>query len=170
ITRGGKPLPGKVRHFRVKDVADLALYDRHVRALWKRAWPWKRGPGRGKGLVELTFLSDLEMSFFRRGSRALVVGKGWEGSGREKCSRFNNFFPRPPTLRRQQQQQQHERINAGPEVAASVAKSLMVANRAVEHPQDGGGLGCSIVRFATMLFFATSANAFNGLVGQRSLY
>ncbi|EJK53850.1 hypothetical protein THAOC_26631, partial [Thalassiosira oceanica] len=37
---------------------------------------WKRGPGRGKGLVELTLLSDLEMSFFRRGSRALVVEKG----------------------------------------------------------------------------------------------
>ncbi|EJK55727.1 hypothetical protein THAOC_24511 [Thalassiosira oceanica] len=37
---------------------------------------WKRGPGRGKGLVELTLLSDLEMSFFRRGSRALVVETG----------------------------------------------------------------------------------------------
>ncbi|EJK65933.1 hypothetical protein THAOC_13167 [Thalassiosira oceanica] len=80
---------------------------------WKRAWPWKRGPGRGKGLVELTLLSDLEMSFFRRGT-----GRGKGLGGQEKCSRFNIFFPRPPTLRRQQQQQQqqqHERINAGPE-------------------------------------------------------
>ncbi|EJK51863.1 hypothetical protein THAOC_28924, partial [Thalassiosira oceanica] len=151
-----RPLPGKVRHFHVQGMADLALYDRHVRG--------GRGPGRGsgalavKGLVELTLLSDLEMSFFRRGSRTLVVEKGWEGSGqdpalhlfrqrnnlsfgfgnvirssihsdhgaklpipadhiihhqaggREKCSRFNLFFSRPPTLRRQQQQQQ-ERIN-----------------------------------------------------------
>ncbi|EJK52160.1 hypothetical protein THAOC_28602, partial [Thalassiosira oceanica] len=39
-------------------------------------WPWK-------GLVELTLLSDLEMSFFRRGSRTLVVEKGWEGSGQD---------------------------------------------------------------------------------------
>ncbi|EJK69128.1 hypothetical protein THAOC_09644, partial [Thalassiosira oceanica] len=28
----------------------------------------------------------------------------------------------------------------------------MVANRTVEDPPDGGGLGCSIARFATMLF------------------
>ncbi|EJK69052.1 hypothetical protein THAOC_09731, partial [Thalassiosira oceanica] len=43
-----------------------------------------------------------------------------QAGGREKCSRFNLFFPRPPTLRRQQQQQQQqqqERINAGPEVS-----------------------------------------------------
>ncbi|EJK47741.1 hypothetical protein THAOC_33519, partial [Thalassiosira oceanica] len=140
---------------------------RSSRPRWKRAWPWKRGPGRGKGLVELTLLSDLEMSFFRRGSRTLVVEKGWEGSGqdpalhlfrqrnnlsfgfgnvirssihsdhgaklpipadhiihhqaggREKCSRFNLFFSRPPTLRRQQQQQQQqERINKGRQAAS----------------------------------------------------
>ncbi|EJK69298.1 hypothetical protein THAOC_09456, partial [Thalassiosira oceanica] len=47
-----------------------------------------------------------------------------QACGRRKSgSRFNIFFPRPPTLRRQQQQQQQqqeeERINAGPEVADS---------------------------------------------------
>ncbi|EJK46887.1 hypothetical protein THAOC_34425, partial [Thalassiosira oceanica] len=94
------------------------LYDRHVRG--------GRGPGRGSGalavekdyLVELTLLSDLEMSFFRR--------------GREKCSRFNNFFPRPPTLRRQQQQQQQqqqERINAGPEHPVGSAGSTATQQR-----------------------------------------
>ncbi|EJK57699.1 hypothetical protein THAOC_22223 [Thalassiosira oceanica] len=113
-------------------MADLALYDRHVRG--------GRGPGRGsgalavKGLVELTLLSDLEMSFFRRGSRTLVVEKGWEGSGQDPAlhlfrQRNNLSFgrerkvfalqpflltPANPATTTQQQQQQ-ERINAGPE-------------------------------------------------------
>ena len=43
ITGGGKPLPGKVRHFHVQGMADLALYDRHVRG--------GRGPGRGSGAL-----------------------------------------------------------------------------------------------------------------------
>ncbi|EJK59667.1 hypothetical protein THAOC_20075, partial [Thalassiosira oceanica] len=47
-------------------------------------------PGRGIGLVELTLLSDLEMSFFRRGSRALVVEKGWEGSGQDPACTFQD--------------------------------------------------------------------------------
>ncbi|EJK44596.1 hypothetical protein THAOC_36853 [Thalassiosira oceanica] len=62
--------------------------------------PWKQGPGRGKGLV---------------GQPADHIIHHHAG-GREKCSRFNNFFPRPPTLRRQQQQQ--ERINKGRQAAS----------------------------------------------------
>ncbi|EJK59655.1 hypothetical protein THAOC_20088 [Thalassiosira oceanica] len=72
--RGGKPHPGKVRHFHVQGVADPAstIVTSAVEeglAVEAGPWPWKR-------LVELTLLSDLEMSFFRRGSKALVVEKG----------------------------------------------------------------------------------------------
>ncbi|EJK74178.1 hypothetical protein THAOC_04159 [Thalassiosira oceanica] len=65
-----------VRHFHVQGVADPAstIVTSAVEEGLARGsgGPWARG----KGLVELTLLSDLEMSFFRRGSRALVVEKG----------------------------------------------------------------------------------------------
>ncbi|EJK73014.1 hypothetical protein THAOC_05390 [Thalassiosira oceanica] len=59
----------------------------------KRAWPWKRGPGRGNGLVELTFLSGLEMSFFRCGSMALATcpPPNTSSSRRERKCRASTF-------------------------------------------------------------------------------
>ncbi|EJK67813.1 hypothetical protein THAOC_11099, partial [Thalassiosira oceanica] len=41
----------------------------------------------------------------------------------------------------------------------------MFANRAVEHPPDGGRLGCSIARFCELPFSATAVAGFNDLVG-----